>query len=133
MKARILLDWIAAAVSLAAIFVVLAILFQARALVPRVSPFGYIGNGGPLMLVHFEYAWINDGGYKGTDGLHCCGWQDCMEVPADSVKPNADGQSYSTPKGDIGNKGIYYSRDGKTWICRFQGGPPKCLFVPGGG
>ena len=126
------LDWLAMLVCVGLGLVFLSILYHARALPITIVVPGQ-GNAGPLIPAHGIYAWINDGGYKGTDGLHCCGWQDCMEVPADSVKPNADGQSYSTPKGDIGNKGIYYSRDGKTWICRFQGGPPKCLFVPGGG
>lgn len=108
------------------------ILSLAKAGVPRGAEMQG-GNAGPLMLVHGEYAWINDHGYKGTDGLHCCGIQDCMEVPASSVNPTPDGYGYYTPKGIINNKGVYHSRDGKAWICRFQGGPPKCLFVPGGG
>jgi hypothetical protein len=93
---------------------------------------GY-GNAGPLVLAHLEYAWINEHGYKGTDGLHCCGWQDCKEIDASEAKPTPDGQGYSTPNGIVGNKGVYHSRDGKAWICRFQNGPPKCLFIPGGG
>jgi hypothetical protein len=89
----------------------------------------------PLSItpVHFEYAWINEHGYKGTDGLHCCGWNDCMEIDARDAKPTPDGQGYSTPKGIVGNKGVYHSRDGKAWICRYLSGAPKCLFIPGGG
>lgn len=86
-----------------------------------------------LVQAHGAYAWIADHGYKGTDGLHCCGWNDCMQVPAESVRPTPDGSGYYTQKGIISNKGVYHSRDGKAWICRFQSGPPKCLFVPGGG
>lgn len=82
-------------------------------------------------LTHDDYAWINDHGYKGTDGLHCCGWRDCTELRPDEVKINPDG-GYSTPKGNIGLHGTYQSRDGKYWMCRFTSGPPKCLFVPGG-
>lgn len=92
-----------------------------------------VPRGGPLVLTHGDYAWINENGYKGTDDLHCCGWNDCMEIDARDAKPTPDGQGYSTPKGVVGNKGIYHSRDGKAWICRFASGPPKCLFIPGGG
>ncbi len=57
-------------------------------------------------LAHGLHAWINDGGYKGTDGLHCCGWNDCMEIAAADAKPAPDGQGYITPRGIIGNKGV---------------------------
>lgn len=81
--------------------------------------------------------WINNPAYKSESGAHCCGVTgpnaDCVEIPDDSAKPRADGQGYDTPKGRIGNRSIYTSEDGKTWLCAPRNGPPRCLFIRIGG
>ena len=134
MKARILLDWIAAAVSLAAVFVVLAILFQARAL-----PVTYVvpgaGNAGPLILAHQKLAansWIDREVNK--QGERCCdAGKDCHIVPAERVMSHRDGVMLP----DYGNveipgNQIQVSQDGQYWVC-IWGGKVRCFHAPHSG
>lgn len=88
-----------------------------------------------IVLAHYEYAWINDRGYKAANGNHCCGIEDCVEIPLRDVREEQG--HFMTPYGAVDPKGVYQSRDGKTWVCRRHtvGATPQgaCLFIPGGG
>ena len=81
--------------------------------------------------------WINNRNYKSEKGQHCCDHRskngDCDEINPSAVKPTADGQGYMTPTGRVGIRSTYFSEDGKTYLCSPPGGPPRCLFIPGGG
>jgi hypothetical protein len=130
-----LLDYIAYAIIIAVIGVTmwfLGALSSVQAFPPRLSPFGYIGNSGPLLLVHQKLAansWVDrESNFKGE---RCCdAGKDCHVVPPDRVMPRGDGVTLP----DYGNitipgNQIQISQDGQYWVC-FWANQVKCFFAP---
>jgi len=74
--------------------------------------------------------WINRGDYKGSDGQHCCGPNDCFRVPGDRIK--------ATPRGYVlldYNETVPYSQaipseDRSFWRCKKWDGSRRCFFAP---
>ena len=88
---------------------------------------------GLLMLVHGDAYWIqSDPRYMGTDGLHCCGVEDCRPARKGEVVAFESGYVI-TSTGQVvrpdRNRGIYTSIDERFWLC-FWKGHVRCMFVP---
>jgi hypothetical protein len=90
--------------------------------------------------------WINKGGYNGPDGVHCCGPNDCFEVPKEAVRITPNGYLVS-PRRVLGPPEVIRnnpesevvpfhqgtpSEDGKYWRCQRVGGDRRCFFAPVG-
>jgi hypothetical protein len=84
--------------------------------------------------------WINHGNYKSPiDGVHCCGDNDCKELPDQNVRIGPNGYSLllSDPAGR--NKSVVElvpffeaqpSEDGHYWRCKRYDGSRRCFFAP---
>jgi len=74
--------------------------------------------------------WINHGNYTSpTDGVHCCGDNDCRALEPSDVK--------ITPKGYVLTNGELVpfteaqpSEDGEYWRCKRYDGSRRCFFAP---
>ncbi len=90
---------------------------------------------------HAHDSWINWGGYKGIDGTHCCGENDCEEVPSEAVHvtPGGYALSYRSRFTDLGKPldiaetvpfaQTQASEDGKYWRCRRYDNTRRCFFA----
>jgi hypothetical protein len=91
--------------------------------------------------------WINNRGYKGPDGVHCCGENDCFELPKDAVRMTGRGYVIA-PRLALGPENLTKlgpesefvpfheappSEDGKYWRCQKPTGERRCVFAPHGG
>ena len=83
----------------------------------------------PSAFAHDVYDWINKGGYRSKSGEHCCGKDDCYEVPASRVQQDAQG--YSLPDHNLTVPGAQAlpSEDGRYWVCKV-GARMRCFFAP---
>lgn len=93
----------------------------------------------PAAFAHSS--WINWGGYKGIDGTHCCGDNDCEEVPPEAVHVTSGGYalSYRSRFTDLGKPVVIVevvpftqtqaSEDGKYWRCRRYDNTRRCFFA----
>ena len=78
--------------------------------------------------------WINDGQYKGPDGIGCCGPNDCFAIEPDDVAVTPSGYVLKTYK----NERVPFSEgtpseDKKYWRCQKPDGSRRCFFAPIGG
>lgn len=81
--------------------------------------------------------WINWGGYKSPDGVHCCGPNDCEEVPAAAVAIGPGGYAvrFTSRGGQAVDETVPFaealpSEDGRYWRCRRYDGTRRCFFAP---
>jgi hypothetical protein len=98
---------------------------------------------GALLIVQPAYAhdlWINHGNYASPiDGVHCCGENDCRQLPDEDVSVGPAGYSLllGRPDGASGNvvetvpyKEAQPSEDGHYWRCKRYDGSRRCFFAP---
>ncbi len=74
--------------------------------------------------------WINHGRYVGPDGVHCCGPNDCVEVPDTQVSISSQGYSLLGYGEVVPYREVQVSQDGKYWRCRKRDGSRRCFFAP---
>jgi len=91
--------------------------------------------------------WINWGGYRGPDGVHCCGPNDCEAVPDPGVKITRAGYALSYRSqflewhsGGVGvpvvvNETVPFteaqsSEDSHYWRCQRSDNTRRCFFAP---
>ena len=74
--------------------------------------------------------WINRGKYVGPDGVHCCGPNDCIEIPATQVLASTQGYRRLTYGEVVPYREALTSEDGKYWRCRKRDGSRRCFFAP---
>jgi hypothetical protein len=82
---------------------------------------------------HAHDFWINHGMYTSPQGVHCCGQNDCHEVPGDEVRAGPagymlilDGDRIET----VPYQEAQPSEDGKYWRCQRYDGSRRCFFAP---
>ncbi len=76
-------------------------------------------------------SWISRGGYKGPlNGEWCCGHDDCVVVPAQSVKTNGVGYELAPTTEIIPYAEVLPSIDGQYWRCHRPNGTRRCFFAP---
>lgn len=78
--------------------------------------------------------WITEGGYKGTDNVHCCGPGDCFPIAFEDVRVTTQGYVLKT----YGNEIVPFaetapSEDRRIWRCKAGDGRRRCFFAPIGG
>ncbi len=78
--------------------------------------------------------WITNGGYQGTDNIHCCGPSDCFAIDFSDVQVTLQGYVLKT----YGNELVPFaeatpSEDKRIWRCRRGDGVRRCFFAPVGG
>ena len=78
---------------------------------------------------HGEYDWINKGGYRGANGDHCCGQDDCYKLDASQVEQKSDGIHVPTYGVTVPYKDVQRSEDEHYWICRTSA-KMRCFFAP---
>ena len=93
--------------------------------------------------------WISKGHYTSpTDGSHCCGPLDCVQVDPEYVREVQGGYWISGPvtyqggasKGDtiqiinevVPHREVQVSKDGAIWRCKKPDGTRRCFFFPPG-
>lgn len=99
-------------------------------------------------IAHDKYGhpnWIYNGAYTSPiDGTHCCGVNDCMELPDEMVKATPDGYridgevSFGVGPGTVTfgvhetvpHREVQVSRDGKYWRCHKADKSRRCFFAP---
>jgi hypothetical protein len=88
-------------------------------------------------LGHGDAAWIqSEPAYKSASGVHCCGRDDCARLPDGAVIEANDGWFISLPDTPAPQfiprtaRGVYRSRTGDYWACRYPGGAIRCFFYP---
>ena len=74
--------------------------------------------------------WIDHSGYVGPDGVHCCGPNDCFEVPAAEIGISAEGYILRGYKEVVPYREAQASEDGKYWRCKRLDGSRRCFFAP---
>lgn len=75
--------------------------------------------------------WINHSGYKGPDGTHCCGQNDCKMVLEADVKIGSGGYVLRTFNNEfVPFSEAQQSEDGDFWRCRKSDGSRRCFFAP---
>lgn len=81
---------------------------------------------------HGDAQWIANGQYRGADGLICCGKNDCVQVPDDSVRATRGGYVFSLPGGiaTVPFRDVLISEDEHFWICLRTDGTIRCVFAP---
>lgn len=81
---------------------------------------------------HGDADWIRQGPYKRTDGISCCGVQDCRKLAPDAAHQDRHGRWIV--EGRMMPEGLasYPSEDEGYWICERggAGGEPLCFFPP---
>jgi len=78
---------------------------------------------------HGEYDWINKGGYRGVNGDHCCGKDDCYKLEASEVQQQKDGIHVPAYGVTVPYKEVQRSEDEHYWICRTSS-RMRCFFAP---
>lgn len=74
--------------------------------------------------------WINHGGYKSPQGVHCCSsGKDCLPVPASEVSATRDGYMLSTGE-VVPYSEALQSEDKDYWLCKTMTGARRCFFAP---
>jgi len=101
-----------------------------RALMTVVS-MAFLVAGLQVSLAHDH--WINHGNYASpTDGIRCCGENDCFLVLEGNVSITAQG--YVLTSGEhIPFREALVSEDGRYWRCQRHDGSRRCFFAPRGG
>lgn len=79
---------------------------------------------------HAHDFWINHSGYKGIDGTHCCGNNDCFEIPATLMHSTAAGWLNVETGETVPYAETQASEDQKFWRCRKWDGSRRCFFAP---
>lgn len=105
---------------------------------------------GALLLASVAFAhdpygqpnWIANGHYTSPiDGSHCCGVNDCMEIPSENVREVTGGLDvggFMVLKGGdwvpasevVPHAEVQRSRDGNYWRCKKPDGSRRCFFAP---
>ena len=87
-----------------------------------------------VSLAHDRYGnpnWIADGHYRSPiDGSHCCGEQDCFEIPSNAVEETAGGYRLTGFNEVVPHREVQMSHDGNYWRCRKPDGSRRCFFAP---
>lgn len=78
---------------------------------------------------HGDYDWINKGGYRGSNGDHCCGKDDCFKVDAKEVQQQSDGIHVPSHGVTVPYRDVQRSEDENYWICRTSA-KMRCFFAP---
>lgn len=80
--------------------------------------------------------WINHGRYfSPIDGSHCCGDNDCEEIPSERVESHGDGSFTFVRPGlyvteFVPAREVQWSKDGNYWRCKKSDGSRRCFFAP---
>jgi hypothetical protein len=77
--------------------------------------------------------WINNGNYVSTEGVHCCGDNDCFELAAGDVRETAGGYLIVKLNEVVPFSEAQISEDGHFWRCRGADGKRRCFFAPPSG
>ena len=88
---------------------------------------------GEPALSHGDAWWIMaQPSYIDAKGQHCCGPSDCEPVPARvEIIERSDGILVNGHLLPHGQRGIYWSRDDRWWVCIDpMSRKPKCVFRP---
>jgi hypothetical protein len=73
--------------------------------------------------------WISHGKYTSTDGVHCCGDNDCQALGPEDVKITPRG--YALMNGElVPFSEAQPSEDGEFWRCKRYDGSRRCFFAP---
>lgn len=76
-------------------------------------------------------SWISRGGYRGPlNGEWCCGHDDCVTVPAQSIKQNGVGYELQNTSEVVPYQETLPSIDGQYWRCHRPDGSRRCFFAP---
>lgn len=85
-----------------------------------------------LALAHGDAMWIQLGMYKGPDGAHCCGIDDCHRIPRALAHAGPQGyevewrgRSYTIPYPQT-----LVSENDDFWVCEKGDQTPRCFFAP---
>jgi hypothetical protein len=74
--------------------------------------------------------WIATGDYRGPDGVHCCGPQDCAPLADGDVEVRAGGYFIKSLGEPVPFSEAKPSEDGHYWRCRKYDGTRRCFFSP---
>lgn len=92
------------------------------------------GTGGAHDHAGGDASWIQaNPDLKGSDGVPCCGPQDCFE--ADGVELTAEGATLRLNNGFTVSvparfPATYQSNNASWWVCIYADGTPRCAFRP---
>jgi len=64
------------------------------------------------------------------DGSHCCGINDCAELPIDDVEEKTTGYYIKHLNELVPFREVQISRDGQYWRCKKPDGSRRCFFAP---
>lgn len=73
--------------------------------------------------------WIAEGAYRGKDGVHCCGPNDCELLSSSEVQIRPDGIWLARFKELVPFEQATPSEDGKIWRCHNMSGDRRCFFM----
>jgi len=73
--------------------------------------------------------WIAEGAYRGRDGVHCCGPNDCEVLDSSEVQVRTDGIWLARFKELVPFEQATPSEDGKIWRCHNMSGDRRCFFM----
>jgi len=83
-------------------------------------------------LAHGDYDWINKGGYRGANGDHCCGKDDCYKLDASQVEQSREGYRVPSYGVTVPYREAIRSEDEHYWICKTSA-KMRCFFAPHSG
>ena len=85
-----------------------------------------------LAFAHGDAMWIQLGSYRGADGVHCCGKQDCFRVPRESAQAGPNGYVVNWRGRDytIPYQQALVSENDDFWVCEKGDQTPRCFFAP---